>query len=176
MPVFAGKGRNPNREGIAAVKYYDLKRNWSKVRPHLSDPRVADTLVRDFNKFTFGRWETPFLHGMVPTDFESCDWQCGHRGRPPAFWDYTKHAACHWLVSFTLELAMASVPKRPWRIISSQAHSTVWDGEETLFDFNFFAMGVEPDECFRLAHKRELKPGKHLKVHFAEHWRTEIRS
>jgi len=28
-----------------------------------------------------------FKLGQYPTDFESCDWQCEHRGRKPAFGD-----------------------------------------------------------------------------------------
>ena len=31
------------------------------MRPHLSDPQVVDVLVRDFHKFTMGRWGKPFL-------------------------------------------------------------------------------------------------------------------
>lgn len=113
---------------------------------------------------------------MLPTKFGSCDWQFAHRGRPPAFWAYTKHSACHWLASFALELAMATLPRRSWRILTSDQHSTVWDGEATLFDLNFCAMGIPPDECFRLARERgrELKPGKHLRVHFAEHYMREV--
>ena len=156
------------------MEYYDLKRNWRRVRPHLSDPRMADTLVRDFGKFTLGRWCQEFLPGMTPRDFESCDWDIDHRGSLPAFWAYTKHSACHWLVNFSLELAMASVPNRTWRIITSQDHSTVWDGDVTLFDFNFQAMQIPPDECFAGAQRRELKPGKHLTVHLAEHYSVDV--
>jgi hypothetical protein len=47
-----------------------------------------------------------------------------------------KHAACHWLVNFALRLAILAEPARPWQIVSSQAHSTVWDGQSTLFDCN----------------------------------------
>ena len=155
------------------MQYYDLKRNWRRVRPHLSDPKVSDTLVRDFNKFTCGRWQQEFLRGMVPQQFESCDWWCEHRGRLPAFWQYTKHSACHWLVNFSLELAMASVPDRAWRIITSPGHSTVWDGNSLLFDFNFQAMGISPEECFEKAHRRELRPGKHLTVYFAAHFSAD---
>ena len=39
-----------------------------------------------------------------------------------------KHAACHWLVNFALELAQLVEPDRKWRIITSDKHSTVWDG------------------------------------------------
>jgi len=146
------------------LKYYKLTgSNWTKkIMPHLSNEAVVNTLVSDFNKFTMGRWNEPFTRGMLPCKFEGHDWHLGRKGRRPRFWDYCKHEACHWLVNFSLCLAMLAVPRRPWRIITSKAHSTVWDGAETLFEFNFNAMGISADECFQLAHKRELKPGTYL--------------
>ena len=45
------------------------------------------------------------------------------------FWKYCKHAACHWLVNFTLELAQVVKPKHIWRIITLDEHSTVWGGK-----------------------------------------------
>jgi hypothetical protein len=53
------------------MRYYDLSKNWRKVRPHLDNPRVVDTLVRDFNKFTYGRWRQRFTAGRYPREFES---------------------------------------------------------------------------------------------------------
>ena len=44
--------------------------------------------------------------------------------------------------------------------MTSQKHSTVWDGAETLFDINFLALGVDADEAWRLANGRELKVGR----------------
>jgi hypothetical protein len=158
-----------------SMKYYDLKKNWHRVKPHLGDKKLNDILVRDFNKFTFGRWGKKFTHGDLPCEFESCHWDWEHRGRRPAFWQYVKHAACHWLVNFALRLAMLVEPNRLWRIITSQEHSTVWDGGDTLFDFNFQAFGIEPNECFEVAFERELKPGKHLPVYFADHFSVEKR-
>ena len=65
------------------MKYYPLSRNWArKIQPHLGDPELNEVLVRDFNKFTFGRWEMPFKEGMMPPEFKSCDWDAGHRGQP----------------------------------------------------------------------------------------------
>ncbi len=49
----------------------------------------------------------------------SCDWGWDRRGRPPKYWDYVKHGACHWLVNFNLELANLAKPKRIWRILMS---------------------------------------------------------
>ena len=53
------------------MRYYPIVRNWSrKIKPHLQDPEFNRLLVRDFNKYTMGRWRKPFLPGMTPTEFE----------------------------------------------------------------------------------------------------------
>ena len=155
------------------VRYFDLKENWQKVKPHLSDEQLNDILVTDFNKFTFGRWQTRFVRGQYPRSFETICWSDGRRGRKPAFWYYVKHSACHWLVNFTLRLAQLVEPKKRWRIITSVDHSTVWDGHDTLFDFNYQAIGILPGECFERAYDEELKPGEFLETVFAAHYSKE---
>jgi hypothetical protein len=152
------------------MRYYDLRRHWTKkIKPHLADKTLNAILVRDFNKFTLGRYGERFEPGMLPSDFESCDWRLDRRRPWPRYWDYVKHAACHWVVNFALRLASLALPATPWRIVSSQRHSTVWDGDRTLFDFNFQALGVSPQECWSLADQegRHLAPGKFLKVYLA---------
>jgi hypothetical protein len=146
-------------------RYYDLKRNWRKVEPHLSNAHLNDVLVTEFNKYTFGRWGETFKHGEYPRDYESCDWWIEHKGAKPRFWRYVKHGACHWLVNFALVLAQLVEPKRQWRIITSDRHSTVWDGKHTLFEFNFQALGIPANECFELANKKVLRPGQRLKTY-----------
>jgi hypothetical protein len=160
-----------------ALRYYDLRRQWKRVEPHLADEELNRILVRDFGKFTLGRWGRPFAPGQYPRDFESCDWDVGHRGPEPRFWRYVKHAACHWLVNFALRLALLAEPRRPWRIVTSRKHSTVWDGEGLLFDFNFLALGVSPPECWALARSggRVLPPGRRKRVSYAEHYTCELR-
>jgi hypothetical protein len=161
------------------MRYYPVVRNWGrKIRPHLSDPEVIEVLVRDFNKFTFGHWGRPFLAGMKPRDFESCDWPCDRRGRHPEYWAYVKHAACHWLVNHGLKLAERAEPKIPWRIVTSRAHSTVWSGEDLLFDFNFLALEVDPNEAWALARTkgRVLPIGKDYTCHFVGHFEDERRA
>jgi len=112
------------------MRYYDLKRNWTKkIMPYLGNKALNDILVHDFNKFTFGRWKETFTYGQYPFDFESCDWWLDHRGKIPRYWKYVKHAACHWLVNFAYTLAELAEPQMPWRIITSDKHSTVWDGD-----------------------------------------------
>jgi hypothetical protein len=159
------------------MRYYDLKKNWRKVRPHLSDPVVRRTLLKDLNKFTWGRWRKKFTYGDVPHDFENGDWHL--EVRCCAFHDYVKSSACHWLVNFTLELANRVCPQREWRIITSGGHSTVWDGGEMLFDFNFQAFGIPAEECFRIATDTELgakmlAPGKHRPVGYPEHYSHDM--
>jgi hypothetical protein len=77
------------------------------------------------------------------------------------------------LVNFNLKLVSLAEPERPWRIITSDNHSTVWDGKRTLFDLNFLALGVSPRESFELAHGRELPLGRLLKVYYAKHYSEE---
>jgi hypothetical protein len=159
------------------MRYYDLKRHWTKkIEPHLADEQLNNILVRDMNKFTMGRWEKPFVHGQYPCEHESCDWSLEHKGPAPRYWKYTKHAACHWLVNFNLKLAMLVEPERSWIIVTSDNHSTVWDGAETLFEFNFLAFGIPPQECFDLAFQdgTVLRPGKYRRTYFPEHFSEEI--
>jgi hypothetical protein len=159
------------------MRYYNLSRHWTKrIVPHLADEQLNKILVHDFNKFTWGRWRQRFERGKFPADFESCDWACEHRGRRPRYWHFVKHAACHWLVNFALRLACLAEPNRKWRIVSSESHSTVWDGEHSLFDFNFQAMNIPAAECWEQASKggEQLTPGKLLKVHFAEHYSFDV--
>lgn len=151
--------------------YYDLAKNWRKVCQHVR--KAKPCLVRDFNKYTMGRWGKRFPKDAVPADFESCDWALGREDDYKPFWRYVKHGACHWIVNFALELAMLTEPKREWRILTSghivgldPNHSTVWDGDKTLFDFNYQALGISANECFRNSNVRHLEPGKLLKVHY----------
>jgi hypothetical protein len=48
-----------------------------------------------------------------------------------------------------------------------------------LFDFNFCALGIAPEEAYSMARNagkgRILKPGKHLMAYYAEHWSNERR-
>jgi hypothetical protein len=151
------------------MRYYDVQRHWTKrIMPHLSDPVVQVVLVNEMNAFLKARTEDTgfdqgkFHSGDVPHDHESCYWWLDHRGPMPRFWRYVRHSACHWLVTFNLLLAERAAPKQPWRIVTSDRHSTVWNGDDLLFDMNFLALGVDPDEAFHLAHEggEVWKPGQ----------------
>lgn len=157
------------------MKYYPIQRNWKKIKSFIENKEVQDILIDNFNKFTYGRWEREFTYGMKPHEFESCDWWCDHRGRLPEYWNYVKHAAAHWLVNFNLKLAMLVEPKKEWQILTSDKHSTVWDGNDTLFDMQFLALGVTAQDAFDMAYEEGelIEIGQSIEVHFAEYYKDE---
>lgn len=167
----------PNTDStLSKLRYFDLKKHWTKkVLPHLKNEKLIAVLVEDLDKLAFSRWSKHFTADMVPAQFDSCDWRFNHRGKQPRFWAYASHGKCHWLVNFNLELAKLVMPDRPWRIRTSQAHSTVWDGGNLLFDINFLALGVPPDECFKLASGRSLKIGQRRVTYPLQHWTLDTR-
>lgn len=134
------------------MNFYPIVKNWGKkIRPHLDNPYLQSMLIYDFNKYTVGCWGTRFRRGQLPGDLESCDWRWSVRGRHPEYYNYVKHSACHWLVNFNRMLAELVEPNKAWRIVTSDVHSTVWDGDTTLFDLNGLALFRNADECYRLA-------------------------
>lgn len=105
---------------------------------------------------------------LLPSHLEATDWrqtartvllqtakQCDTKPRgqhaDPPFWDWVCGGACHSLAPLYLWIARQAEPTTAWRIISSDAHSTVWDGSGQIFDPIFEAMGIEPTEAFRRA-------------------------
>jgi hypothetical protein len=96
------------------MRYYDVQKNWRKVKRHVDHPDLQAVLVQDMDRFMWGRRKERFLPGMCPADTDPGDWiDENRRGRPPAFWRYVRHQACYWLVNFNLLLAMRVEPHRP---------------------------------------------------------------
>jgi hypothetical protein len=165
MPALTAPGqtsgddrRLPEGVDLDRVDYYDLRRHWTKrIVPHLGDRELNARLYRDFWKFTCGR----FRPGDLPIWYEHSDWSGGVPRHFPRFRDYVADGACHWIVNFAIRLACLAEPDRPWRIITSDLHSSVWDGGLTLFEFNYLAFGVPPRECFERAYEVEMPPGRY---------------
>jgi hypothetical protein len=160
------------------MQYYDLKKHWTKkIEPHLHDKELNDILVHDLNKLSSSRWGKPFIHGMYPCVYGFHDVAPSRRGRQPRYWRYTQFGSCHWLGNFNLRLATLAEPERPWRIIRSDKHSTVWDGEKMLFEFNFLALEVPAQECFDLAFQNGtvLAPGKFRRTYRLRHFSEDLR-
>ena len=167
----------PKRPNPRSLRYYDLQKNWRKVKRHIDKPEVQEVLVRDLHKFTWSRWRHKFELGDLPASVDpALYWRWNHRGRKPAYWDYVCCGACHWLVNFNLKLAQLVEPDRKWRIITSDKHSTVWDGMPKgglLFEFNYLAGGTPASKCFVIAYQQELCPGELHKPGPTYFWRRD---
>jgi hypothetical protein len=134
------------------IKYYDLKKHWTKkIMPFLGDSELNSVLVRDLNKYTIGWCAQPFGPDQYPADIENGDWGFGDHGPRPRYWRYVKFGTCHWIANFALRLATLVDPLQQWQIVSSERHTTVWDGFDTLFEFNHQAMGMDAPTSFYLA-------------------------
>src|SRR5207253_392237 len=92
---------------------------------HLWRPSLFEYMYQRSCKYKY-RFRPPTRESHhLPADYDSCDWRFRHRGRKPAFWDYVCHSACHWLVDMNFYVAVRGFPDLPWRILSSEKHSTV---------------------------------------------------
>ena len=154
------------------LSYFPIQKHWRKLGPIFTSkeaesiwrPNMVEYLQQRAanNKFKYVARKV-----ASPSEYDSCDWRCDHRGRMPAYWDFVCHSACHWVVDTCLYVAMTAYPHIPWRIISSHKHSTVWNGDTKkpiLFDANFLALKVPVIDAWNLSIAgRVLKPGKRLR-------------
>lgn len=134
------------------MKYYDLKKKWRYIKPHLKNKKLNKIIFKDVNEYQeMMGYPTKLKMGDYPYMVDGTDWHLSQKGRPPEYRNYTLACACHSLVRFNLKLARLVEPDSEWRIISSDRHSTVWDGNETIFEFNYYAFGIPASEAFKKA-------------------------
>lgn len=163
------KARDP--EVWARTKYFPLGRHWQRLG-RIFRSEQAEAIWRPcMEDYSFQRAQAngydhkSIRHQEYPCGYESCDWRWDYKWHPK-FWKYACHSACHWVCDLALYAAKTEYPETPWRILSSQKHSTVWNGsteDPVLFDINFLAMGVPPEQAIKLASRgREYKVGSYM--------------
>jgi hypothetical protein len=154
-------------------RYYDAIRNWGKIESHLNDSKIRSVLTADFSKYLHDRMNVAMDPSKFPGDYEDWPWLLARQDGSPAFWKLVKHGACHWLVNTNLLLAQRVAPNRNWRILHSDAHSTVWDGVSTFFDLNFKALRIAPSQTWKLASAggKTMEPGKMIDT---DDWEAEL--
>ena len=148
-------------------KYFPISRNWAKkLKPIIETKKVQAQLNKDFRIYkrckereinalykSRGSKTTVSLRGFnkgdKPIEHDISDWRCFRVGRPPAFDEYVCWRACHWIVNTLLLIATEAFPKKEWRIVTGDSHSTVWDGDKTFFDLNYMAMKVDVATCYK---------------------------
>jgi hypothetical protein len=144
------------------VRYFDLEKEWPRIVPHLeTNPVIRDTLAFHFGRYTQEDFGIPFAG--YPCLFEKdSSWRKDIPTPHPEYMRWVCLETCFVLVNFLLALSKAVEPERQWRIIYSENHATVWDGLDTLFEFNYLALGIPPQDCFHFAYSKELIPGEYL--------------
>lgn len=157
--------------------YFPIQARWGKLGPIFKSEestRLWRANLREYSEQRYADYKLSYKYDpkrySLPKHHDHCDWRFDRRrpGPMPAFWDFACHSACHWVVDMALYVARSAYGKVPWRVVSSQKHSTVWDGDEAhpvLFDINFLALGISAPEALKLATTRGriLKPGRYLR-------------
>lgn len=167
------------------LSYVDVNKHWRKLGPIAKSQSARRIWLRDMLEYCAMwkllrrelKWtQMPGIHRRdrdflrdprCPSVFdEDMFWRWDVPQPRPKFLDYVCKGASHWLVNLNLFLASSSMPQHAWRIITSTEHSTVWNGEDLLFDMNSLAMGVPVEEAWKLAHSgnetRSLKVSQQL--------------
>ena len=143
---------------MVIIDFYPIQKRWRKLGPIYRSPEAKAIWLPEMMDYQRQRMEDLGVQyaypednpDLRPADWESCDWRLD-RGKPgpePAFWQYLTHGSCHWMANLSLFVAQIAEPKRTWRIITSELHSTVWDGAETLWDPQFQALGVTATDAW----------------------------
>ena len=150
------------------LRYYDLQRHWTnRIDPHLGD-RKLNHLVRDFNKFTFGRWE----NGSSPGSSRElrvlrldCSTGAATRVRPTS----STPPATGWSTSTSASPCSpnptASGASSPVTSIRPFGTAGRFSLTSTSWPWASARRGV-----FRLANETVLLVGKPLKVYLARHY------
>lgn len=143
------------------IDFYPLQKRWRKVGPiyrsrmaaAIWHPNMEAYAAHRAAEYGYDNRLTPWTPELTPSHYDSCSWRwdCERRGPQPGYWAFTCAAACHWLVDLHLWVAQRAEPSRSWHVVTSDLHSTVWDGEETIWDANFMAMGVSATDAIDMA-------------------------
>jgi len=150
----------------ATMEYYDLVKNWHKVK----HKNVKQAIEANFTPYSVGYFGHPMngtIEGLHKEQLELQkkffqDNYDSREGERKPYWLFVKYGACHWVAPVALELAKLVEPNRAWRLLSGSNHTTVWDGDHTLFEFNYLCFDIPAQECFDAAviDKKDIPVGE----------------
>jgi hypothetical protein len=139
------------------MRAYPVEDRLYMFRPHFDNPVVQQVLLHDINICTLALLGEHIMACDLPKNFEHY-WAC----------TYKFYEACECLVNTHMTLLSLVQPNKKWRIVTSELHSTVWDGADELFDpcEEYFGSACEcftragcQNESIVLAPGELLKPG-----------------
>ena len=169
----------------AGFRHFDIGRNWKKLAPYAETKEARRRLDRDLRIYSAVRareadehykklghknysssWNQ-YTEGTMPNGLDT---RCqSMSARPKKYEDYILGGGCHWIVNWSLCILEHALPKKEWRIVSSDLHSAVWDGNKTFFDITYFPRGLSIDDTYwNTIHQgscRILAPGQELKLY-----------
>ena len=159
------------------MKLYDIQKNWNKIKPIIETDECKQIWFRDLVisckrraiEHNYEHHERNYEDYERPMEFDTGDWRFWVQGRPPRYLEYVVQGRCHWVVNMNLYVAMRLMPEKPWRIVAGEDHSTVWYGEDMVFDINYFITGPDIsgwwDKLFNDPDTHILKPSEYLKLY-----------
>lgn len=151
------------------LKLPKVQQEFSKAAKAIDNVKRAELVLRHkldtLSKPTISSSKSTLL---LPVDVDTCDWRyIKGPGRPPTFFDYCCHGACHWLAVPNLILARLMFPEITWQVASSTFHTTVISTEDKLmFDLNYLALEVPAKQALQILKKDEVKMYEYNDYHY----------
>ena len=137
----------------------EIQQEFASAAKAIDNVKRSELVLR-WKQDTLSRPTKPVtsMHLLMPRDVDTCDWRWSKGpGRPPTFFDYCCHGACHWLTVPNLKLARLLFPEIEWVVASSKYHTTVMSPKsKLLFDLNYLALDVPPDKALELLKKDKV--------------------
>lgn len=146
-----------------------IQEEFSKAAKAIDNVKRAELVLRH-KMDTLSRPTQPNrqFNLLRPVDVDTCSWRYEMGpGRPPTFFNYCCHGACHWLAVPNLVLARSLFPDVNWSVASSKYHTTVLSIEnKLLFDLNYLALQVPADKALSILQKDDIEMYEDNEYHY----------
>lgn len=144
------------------LKHYNLSRNWHKFSPEA--PVARQRLDRDlriyahhraleaedhYRKLGYKNYSSSIGYevGTMPAELDSRCYAI-KAGRPKGYADYILGGGCHWVCNWLLSCIEQVEPNKPWRIVTSDLHTCLWDGNRVLLDITYQGLDLSIEDSY----------------------------
>ena len=169
MPISSGSWKMSSK----GMNYVDARKLWKKTKHLYQSEKARDiwfpALCKMRSLNIHGGWNLMSLDELqwkvvefdhrindvselLPHHFDSMGWRYFEKGEThPKYWDYVCSRACHFMIKLYHWVIVQALPEHDWQIISSDSHSTIWNGKDLIYDPAFQALQISAGKCFDLA-------------------------